>query len=83
MKPHAKAMDLFNDYYSYLKANLIYDEEAREDAKQCALIAVEEMLGEYQSMSDLESKIVINDEVRFIVHQLQYWMLVKQEIEKL
>ena len=59
MKPHAIAMDLFNDYYSYLKANLIYDEEAREDAKQCALIAVEEMLGEYQSMSDLESKIVI------------------------
>lgn len=49
-------------------------------SKQCALITVDEMLGEYQSMSDLESKIVINDEVRFIVHQLEYWMLVKQEI---
>ena len=83
MTAQQKAVDLFNDYYSYLKANLIYDEEAREDAKQCALIGVDEMIGEYQSMSDLESKIVINDEVRFIVHQLQYWMLVKQEIEKL
>ena len=45
--------------------------------------AVDEMISEYQSMSDLKSKIVINDEVRFIVHQLEYWMLVKQEIEKL
>ena len=51
--------------------------------KICALIAVEEMLGEYQSMSDLESIIVINDEVKFVVHQLEYWMLVKQEIENL
>ena len=43
MTPYSKAVDLFNDYYSYLKANLMYDEEAREDAKQCALIAVEEI----------------------------------------
>lgn len=27
-----------------LRANLMYDEEANEDAKQCALIAVEEVL---------------------------------------
>ena len=40
MTPQQKAVDLFNDYYSYLKANLMYDEEAREDAKVCALIAV-------------------------------------------
>ena len=43
MTAHSKAVDLFNEYYSYLKANLMYDEEAREDAKQCALIAVEEI----------------------------------------
>jgi hypothetical protein len=43
MTPQQKAVDLFNDYYSYLKVNLMYDEEAREDAKQCALIAVEEI----------------------------------------
>ena len=79
--PKEKAKELVNKYSAKLpfytqKDNLL-------KSKQCALIAVEEMLGEYQSMSDLESKIVINDEVRFIVHQLQYWMLVKQEIEKL
>jgi hypothetical protein len=36
-----KGWKLFNKYYSYLKANLMYDEEAIEDAKVCALIAVE------------------------------------------
>ena len=67
MKPHAKAIDLFNKYYSYLKANLMYDEEAREDAKECALIAVEEILDML-----IGSAITIN-----------YWKEVKQEIEKL
>ena len=83
MKPHAKAIDLFNKYYSYLKANLMYDEEAREDAKQCALIAVEEMLGEYQSMSDLESTLVVEGQVLSVIDKLVHWMEVKQEIEKL
>ena len=43
MTPKEKAINLFNNYYSYLKANLMYDEEAREDAKQCALKAVDEI----------------------------------------
>jgi hypothetical protein len=43
MTPKEKAEELFKQYYSYLKANLMYDEEAREDAKQCALIAVDEI----------------------------------------
>ena len=43
MTPHAKAIDLFNEYYSYLKSKLIYDEEARQDSKECALIAVDEI----------------------------------------
>lgn len=44
MTPKEKAVNLFNDYYSYLKANLMYDEEAMQDAKQCTLIAVDEIL---------------------------------------
>jgi hypothetical protein len=39
-----KAWKLFNKYYSYLKANLMNDKEAWEDAKVCALIAVDEVL---------------------------------------
>ena len=38
-----KAKELFNEYYSYLKANLMNDKEAWEDAKVCALIAVDEI----------------------------------------
>jgi hypothetical protein len=88
MTPKEKARELVNKFigYSYFSdgnnsMNIQYQQE--DNAKQCALIAVEEMLEEYQSMSDLESIIVINDEVRFIVHQLQYWMLVKQQINLL
>jgi hypothetical protein len=44
MTSKEKAEELFKQYYSYLKANLMYDEEAREDAKVCALIAVDEIL---------------------------------------
>ena len=82
MKHKEKAKELVSKYI-HLAKQTSGANGTLYNSKQCALIAVEEMLGEYQSMSDLESKIVINDEVRFIVHQLQYWMLVKQEIEKL
>jgi len=87
MSPKEKAIELVNKFYKYAndgRNGIYYDSKVwTESSKQCALIAVDEMLGEYQSMSDLESKIIINDEVRFVVHQLQYWMEVKQEIEKI
>jgi hypothetical protein len=73
MTPKQKAVDLFNDYYSYLKANLMYDEEARLDAKVCALIAVDEIINnslEYMGCTPEDGKII-------------YWQEVKQEIEKL
>jgi hypothetical protein len=52
-------------------------------AKQCALIAVEEILSEYQSMSDTDSIIYIENEITYVIHKLVYWQEVKQEIEKL
>jgi hypothetical protein len=69
MTPKEKAVDLFNDYYSYLKANLMYDEEARLDAKVCALIAVDELI--YETQFEVPN-----------IRQ-RYWIDVKQEIEKL
>jgi hypothetical protein len=45
MTPKEKAKELFDKYAMYLRANLMYDEEAIEDAKQCALITVDEVLG--------------------------------------
>jgi len=69
MTPKQKAVDLFNDYYSYLKANLMYDEEARLDAKVCALIAVDELI--YETQFEVPN-----------IRQ-RYWIDVKQELEKL
>ena len=69
MTKEEKAKELFNEYYSYLKANLMNDEEAWEDAKVCALIAVDEIL-----------KITWVD--KFLTVE-EYWEEVKQEIEKL
>ena len=74
MTAKEKAIDLFNEYYSYLKANLMYDEEAKEDAKQCALIAVDEIIKELK-------ETVFNYGVGNI--PFKYWQEVKKEIEKL
>jgi hypothetical protein len=41
-----KAIELVDKHYSYLKANLMYDEEAKEDAIQSALITVNELIKE-------------------------------------
>jgi hypothetical protein len=69
MTPKEKAKELFKQYYNYLKANLMNDREAWEDAKVCALIAIDEIINLYT-----------NDDV---VLDWKYWQEVKQEIEKL
>ena len=68
-----KAWKLFNKYYSYLKANLMNDKEAWEDAKVCALIAVDEVLNEFPQ----------GFKGNFEERRKNYWQEVKQEIEKL
>jgi hypothetical protein len=69
MTPKEKAQELFGKYAMYLRANLMYDEEANEDAKQCALIAVDEIL----------------DTIKWCIgdSQVEYWQEVKKEIELL
>lgn len=64
-----KAKNLFNKYLIYLRANLMYDEEAKEDAKQCALIGVDEMIEYLRWTQDY--------------YLANYWREVKQEIELL
>jgi hypothetical protein len=51
MTPKEKAQQLFGKYAMYLRANLMYDEEANEDAKHCALMAVDEMLTWFKAHS--------------------------------
>ena len=68
MIPQLKAKELVDKYWIYLRAGLLYDEEAKEDAKHCALIAVDELFLATDDF-DLDTK--------------EYWQEVKQEIEKL
>ena len=70
MTPKEKAKELFGKYAMYLRANLRYDEEANEDAKVCALIAVDEIL---KDREEIDGMRIIND---------PYWLEVKQEIIK-
>ena len=85
MTPKEKAKELVDKLLESLYDNgsLSFKRILYHKAKQCALIAVEEILNEYQSMSDLESILVINNKPTFVVHQLVYWMEVKQNIQKL
>jgi hypothetical protein len=64
MTPKEKAIELFEKMYEYA----IFDEAA----KQCALIAVEEILDVITGIYDYDFE-VLNP----------YWEKVKQEIEKL
>ena len=68
MTPAETAKELLDKYWIYLRANLLYDDEVKEDAKQCALIAVDEILNFCWGGNKVGMK---------------HWKEVKQEIEKL
>ncbi len=41
MTAKEEAEELVNKFAMYLRANLMHDEDADEDARECALIAIE------------------------------------------
>lgn len=72
MTPKEKAEELFQLYLPYVQSSN-YIEEIKDKCKQCALIAVDEIIksNPYEvSKTDMDSTI-------------DYWKEVKQEIEKL
>lgn len=73
MTPKEKAKELFGKYAMYLRANLRYDEEANEDAKECALIAVDEIIASNPIAFDEQDNCIAK----------QWWQEVKIEIEKI
>ena len=74
MTSKEKAKELFDKYAMYLRSNLMYDEEAYEDAKVCALIAIDEIL-------DLNLGLSNCDENNWDIDK--FYLEVKQEIELL
>jgi hypothetical protein len=73
MNPQEKAQELFDKYWALI-AYKIEGSVGRLVIKQCALIAVDEILNDYKN---------------YLLHEnteykgLMYWNEVKQEIEKL
>lgn len=79
MTPKEKAKELVDKYWVYLRAGLMYDDEAKEDAKHCALIAVDEMMEVYASA--LVALGYSKEEAAAV--ESPYLKEVKQEIEKI
>jgi hypothetical protein len=67
MTPKEKAKELFNKYY------LLIDIKNYENTKNCALIAVDEIL---DAVNNLDETYLMKDDVN-------YWLNVKQQIELL
>ena len=71
MTPKEKAEELFQLYLPYIQSSN-YIEEIKDKCKQCAKIAVDEiLLIFYDDMTDLR------------IEEIDYWTDVKSEIEKL
>ena len=78
MTPKEKAVELIEKMLlshpaSYNGANIGYAE-----AKQCALIAVDELIENHNKMKDF-----LFSEIGYLITSPDYWQEVKQEIEKL
>jgi hypothetical protein len=69
MTPEIKAAQLVNKYYNFIYLDLDY-----EQAKQCALIAVDEIIEANPIIFRLDNTIMSNK---------NYWQEVKKEIEAL
>lgn len=83
MTPKEKAKELFKKYYclknnSKTRINVINF----DTAKQCALIAVDEIINNIYKSSSFEIYYLNNDKMNEI-EAISYWNEVKQEIEKL
>ena len=75
MIPKEKAIELVNKYYNKIEHTISneYESITKEITKQCALIAVDEILKE---------NLELPDEPETVVRYL-FWQEVKQEIENL
>ena len=79
MTPKEKAEELLNKYYIELKEHKgLYDIET---AKQCALIAVDEIIK--CNPTNPRKWDYVEDYTIMVDAEIQYWQEVKQEIEKL
>jgi hypothetical protein len=75
MTPKEKAQELVDKFmdYSQYKLNEKHNMSNVKSAKQCAIIAVDEILKDYHQISNN----------LWVMSRIEYWQEVKNEIEKL
>jgi len=76
MTPHERAVEIFEQYFFKLSCH--FHAVGDEVAKQCALIAVDEMLEEI-----LENWYGEYINIEWEKERIEYWNEVRNEIEKL
>jgi hypothetical protein len=82
MTPKEKAEELVNKMYGETPVRTIIAEieEDKQYAKQCALIAVDEIISSSPSLPILGDSGIYGEDIEL---STKYWEEVKQEIEKL
>ena len=63
MTPKEKAKQLVNKFAIYLRANLMHDEDADEDAKECALILLDELLASSINAAEYNYYVDVKQEI--------------------
>jgi hypothetical protein len=75
MTPKERAVSILDEYKKALRPD---NESWKEEAKQCALIAVNEIIGQWEYidtyLADMGGELNLN---------LKYWISVKKELELL
>jgi hypothetical protein len=86
MTPKEKAKEIYCKYADALNIRDLQT-NANPFAKQCALIAVDEILSALHDASDVDEILLAlhdaSDDDSPYNHELKYWQEVKQEIENL
>jgi len=78
MTPKEKAKELFEKYLTPNLVDPLYGKLSYNEAKQCALIAVEEIISDYYTLSG-HTRIA----AYIKVEKIEYWKDVKTEIKAL
>ena len=80
MTPKEKAIELYNKFYN-TSSHPHHIESRKDNAKHCALIAVDELIKYHDELMDVVRYELPSNIVAVIPYK--YWEDVKKEIEKL
>jgi len=76
--PKEKAEELVLNYMPYVDWNGFNEKRALINAKQCALLAVNEIIDSHNNIQNF-----LFNEIGYLITRPEYWQEVKEEIEKL